>query len=108
MAALLIAEADINTSEAVCEYLYPQDAGHTTIPVFGGDEAITLFPKTGLIMLYWILCCPPLWGWLSKSPSARQARFRYLRLQLWRMNKPRLPALTASLTKPFSMVILGK
>ncbi|MCI8838996.1 MAG: response regulator transcription factor, partial [Oscillospiraceae bacterium] len=43
MATLLIVEDDIDTNEAVCEYL--QDAGHHTISAFDGDEAITLFSE---------------------------------------------------------------
>ena len=39
MATILIVEDDIDTNEAICEYL--QEAGHTTIPAFDGDEAIT-------------------------------------------------------------------
>ena len=38
MATLLIVEDDIDTNEAVCEYL--QDAGHSTVSAFDGDEAI--------------------------------------------------------------------
>lgn len=51
MATLLIVEDDIDTNEAVCEYL--QDAGHHTISAFDGDEAITLFSenKINLVVL---------------------------------------------------------
>ena len=36
MATILIVEDDIDTNEAICEYL--QEAGHTTIPALDGDE----------------------------------------------------------------------
>ena len=51
MATILIVEDDIDTNEAVCEYL--QEAGHTVIPAFDGDEAITLFlaQKIDLVVL---------------------------------------------------------
>lgn len=63
MATLLIVEDDIDTNEAVCEYL--QEAGHSTISAFDGDEAITLFLKQKSTLLCWILCCPPSRGWPS-------------------------------------------
>ena len=51
MATLLIVEDDIDTNEAICEYLY--EAGHNTISAFEGDEAITLFTgnKIDLVVL---------------------------------------------------------
>ena len=61
MATLLIVEDDIDTNEAVCEYL--QDAGHSTVSAFDGDEAIKLFAERKFLSC-WILCCPPLRGWL--------------------------------------------
>ena len=53
MATLLIVEDDLDTNEAVCEYL--QDAGHHTISAFDGDEAITLFSENKLATM--ILLC---------------------------------------------------
>ena len=51
MANILIVEDDIDTNEAVCEYL--KEAGHNTISAFDGDEAITLFSenKVDLVVL---------------------------------------------------------
>ena len=38
MATILIVEDDIDTNEAICEYL--QEAGYTTIPALDGGEAV--------------------------------------------------------------------
>lgn len=43
MAALMIAEDDKKTNEAICEYL--KSAGHETVPAYDGAEAIRIFEK---------------------------------------------------------------
>lgn len=44
MAILLIVEDDKKTNEAICEYL--RSAGHETIQVYDGAEAIQIFGKS--------------------------------------------------------------
>ena len=63
MATLLIVEDDIDTNEAVCEYL--QEAGHSTISALTVTKLSLYFQKTKLTLLYWILCYPQSQGWPS-------------------------------------------
>ena len=60
MATLLILEDDIDTNEAVCEYL--QEAGHSTISAFDGDEAITLFSENKIDLVVLDIMLPTITG----------------------------------------------
>ena len=60
MATILIVEDDIDTNEAVCEYL--QEAGHNTIPAFDGDEAITLFSQNIVDLVVLDIMLPTYYG----------------------------------------------
>ena len=93
MATLLIVEDDLDTNEAVCEYL--QDAGHHTISAFDGDEAITLFSENKIDLVVLDIMLPTITGaGRPKFHPQKRAKSRYSCSQLWRMNKPKLPALT--------------
>lgn len=46
MAIILIVEDDIDTNEALSEYL--GEAGHQTISAYEGEEAISLFSKNSI------------------------------------------------------------
>ena len=60
MATILIVEDDIDTNEAVCEYL--QEAGHSIIPAFDGDEAITLFSENKIDLVVLDIMLPTITG----------------------------------------------
>ncbi len=57
MATLLIVEDDIDTNEAICEYL--QEARHSKISAFDGDEAITLFSENKIDLVVLEIMLPP-------------------------------------------------
>lgn len=46
MATILIVEDDIDTNEALSEYL--GEAGHQTISAYDGEEAISLFSENSI------------------------------------------------------------
>lgn len=56
MAILLIVEDDKKTNEAICEYL--RSAGHETIQVYDGAEAIQIFREKQVDLAVWISCSP--------------------------------------------------
>ncbi len=90
MATLLIVEDDIDTNEAICEYLY--EAGHNTISAFEGDEAITLF--TGNKTICKTSQVPILMLTAMEDECTQIASFDGIADDY--------------ITKPFSMVLLGK
>ena len=51
MATLLVIEDDINTNEAICEYM--KSAGHTTLSALDGEEGLLLAkePSVDLVVL---------------------------------------------------------
>lgn len=85
MATILIVEDDIDTNEAVCEYL--QEAGHTTIPAFDGNEAITLFASQKIDLLVLDIMLPTVTGLValnSMLPRLSLSGIRNVRTSLYR------------------------
>ena len=110
MATLLIVEDDIDTNEAVCEYL--QDAGHHTMSAFDGDEAMTLFSenKIDLVVLYIML--PTITGLAVLNSIRKTSQVPVLMLTAMEDEQTQVASFDGQaddyMTKPFSMVILGK
>ena len=110
MATLLIVEDDIDTNEAVCEYL--QDAGHTTIPAFDGDEAITLFSENKIDLVVLDIMLPTITGLAVLNSIRKTSQVPVLMLTAMEDEQTQVASFDGQaddyMTKPFSMVILGK
>ena len=110
MATLLIVEDDIDTNEAVCEYL--QEAGHTTIPAFDGDEAITLFSENKIDLVVLDIMLPTITGLAVLNSIRKTSQVPVLMLTAMEDEGTQIASFDGQaddyMTKPFSMVILGK
>ena len=110
MATLLIVEDDIDTNEAVCEYLH--EAGHITIPAFDGDEAITLFSKQKIDLIVLDIMLPTVSGLVVLNTIRKTSQVPVLILTALEDEYTQVASFDGLaddyMTKPFSMVILGK
>ena len=110
MATLLIVEDDIDTNEAVCEYL--QDAGHHTISAFDGDEAITLFSENKIDLVVLDIMLPTITGLAVLNSIRKTSQVPVLMLTAMEDEGTQIASFDGQaddyMTKPFSMVILGK
>ena len=110
MATILIVEDDIDTNEAVCEYL--QEAGHNTIPAFDGDEAITLFSENKIDLVVLDIMLPTITGLAVLSSIRKTSQVPVLMLTAMEDEQTQVASFDGQaddyMTKPFSMVILGK
>lgn len=110
MATILIVEDDIDTNEAVCEYL--QEAGHSTVSALDGDEAIKLFSEHKIDLIVLDIMLPTITG-LSVLKSIRKtSQVPVLMLTAMEDEQTQVASFDGQaddyMTKPFSMVILGK
>lgn len=110
MATLLIVEDDMDTNEAVCEYL--QEAGHITIPAFDGDEAITLFSKHKIDLIVLDIMLPTVSGLVVLNTIRKTSQIPILMLTALEDEYTQVASFDGLaddyMTKPFSMVLLGK
>ena len=110
MATLLIVEDDIDTNEAVCEYL--QDAGHHIISAFDGDEAITLFSENKIDLVVLDSMLPTITGLAVLNSIRKTSQVPVLMLTAMEDEQTQVASFDGQaddyMTKPFSMVILGK
>ena len=110
MATLLIVEDDIDTNEAVCEYLH--EAGHITIPAFDGDEAIALFSKQKIDLIVLDIMLPTVSGLVVLNTIRKTSQVPVLMLTALEDEYTQVASFDGLaddyMTKPFSMVILGK
>lgn len=110
MATLLIVEDDRKTNEAICEYLKP--AGHTVIPTYDGREALQLFRQNSIDLVVLDIMLPHVSG-LSVLHEIRQTGTTPV-LMLTAIEDEYTQILSFDeqaddyMTKPFSMVLLGK
>ena len=110
MATLLIVEDDIDTNEAVCEYL--QDAGHSTVSAFDGDEAIKLFSERKFDLVVLDIMLPTITGLAVLNSIRKTSQVPVLMLTAMEDEQTQVASFDGQaddyMTKPFSMVILGK
>ena len=110
MATLLIVEDDIDTNEAVCEYL--QEAGHNTISAFDGDEAIKLFSEHKIDLIVLDIMLPTVTGLAVLNSIRKTNQVPILMLTALEDEDTQVTSFDSLaddyMTKPFSMVILGK
>ena len=110
MATLLIVEDDIDTNEAICEYL--QEAGHNAISAFDGDEAITLFSEHKIDLVVLDIMLPTVTGLAVLNSIRKTSQVPILMLTALEDEDTQVASFDGLaddyMTKPFSMVILGK
>ena len=110
MAALLIVEDDIDTNEAVCQYL--QEAGHNTISALDGDEAIKLFSEHKIDLVVLDIMLPTVTGLAVLNSIRKTSQVPILMLTALEDEDTQVASFDGLaddyMTKPFSMVILGK
>lgn len=110
MVTILIVEDDIDTNEAVSEYL--QEAGHTTISALDGDEAITLFASQKIDLVVLDIMLPTVTGLVVLNAIRKTSQVPVLMLTAMEDEYTQVTSFDSQaddyMTKPFSMVILGK
>ena len=110
MATLLIVEDDIDTNEAICEYL--QEAGHNALAAFEGDEAITLFSEHKIDLVVLDIMLPTVTGLAVLNSIRKTSQVPILMLTALEDEDTQVTSFDSLaddyMTKPFSMVILGK
>lgn len=110
MATILIVEDDVDTNEAVCEYL--QEAGHNTVSAFDGDEAITMFPEHKIDLVILDIMLPTVTGLAVLNSIRKTSQIPILMLTAMEDEYTQVVSFDGLaddyMTKPFSMVILGK
>lgn len=110
MATILIVEDSHKTNEAICEYLKP--AGHTLIPAYDGEEALRLFNANGIDLVVLDIMLPRVSG-LSVLREIRQtSAVPVLMLTAIGDEQTQVKSFDEQaddyMTKPFSMVLLGR
>lgn len=110
MATILIVEDDYRTNEAICEYLKP--AGHQVIPAYDGGEALRLFRENSIDLVVLDIMLPNVSG-LSILHEIRQTGTTpVLMLTAIEDEYTQVRSFDEQaddyMTKPFSMVLLGR
>ena len=110
MSTLLIVEDDIDTNEAISEYL--QEAGHHIISAYDGEEAIELFSKNKVDLVVLDIMLPKISGLVVLHAIRKTSRVPVLMLTAIEDEYTQVASFDGLaddyMTKPFSSVILGK
>lgn len=110
MAVILIIEDDIDTNEAVSEYL--KDAGHQVISAFDGEEAVSVFSRHPADLVILDIMLPKLTGIAVLNTIRKTSQVPVLMLTAIDDEFTQASSFDCLaddyMTKPFSMVILGK
>lgn len=110
MSTLLVVEDDKKTNEAICEYL--KSTGHKVIPAYDGAEALQLFHAENIDLVVLDIMLPHVTG-ISVLHEIRQTKFTPV-LMLTAIEDEYTQVMSFDeqaddyMTKPFSMVLLGK
>ncbi len=106
MATLLIVEDDCKTNDAVCEYLRP--AGHTVIPAYDGGEALQLFRQNNIDLVVLDIMLPHVSGLAVLHEIRRTSAVLTAVEDEYTQVMSFDEQADDYMTKPFSMVLLGK
>lgn len=110
MATLLIVEDDRKTNDAICEYLRP--AGHNVIPAYDGGEALQLFRENSIDLVVLDIMLPHISGLSILHEIRRTSITPVLMLTAIEDEYTQVRSFDEQaddyMTKPFSMVLLGK
>ena len=110
MALLLIVEDDKNTNEAISEYL--KSAGHDIIPAYDGAEALLLLSEHKAELVILDVMLPKITGLAVLHEIRKTSEVPILMLTAIEDEYTQVTSFDGQaddyMTKPFSMVILGK
>lgn len=110
MAVLLIVEDDRRTNDAVCEYLKP--AGHRVIPAYDGPQALKLFKTEPIDLIVLDIMLPHITGLAVLHEIRKTSSVPVLMLTAIEDEYTQVKSFDEQaddyITKPFSMVLLGK
>ena len=110
MATLLVIEDDINTNEAICEYM--KSAGHTTLSAIDGEEGLLLAKEPSVDLVVLDIMLPKIDGMTVLRELRKCSTVPILMLTAIEDEHTQATSFDAEaddyITKPFSMVLLGK
>ena len=110
MATLLVIEDDINTNEAICEYM--KSAGHTTLSALDGEEGLLLAKEPSVDLVVLDIMLPKIDGMTVLRELRKCSTVPVLMLAAIEDEHTQATSFDAEaddyITKPFSMVLLGK
>ena len=110
MATLLVIEDDINTNEAICEYM--KSAGHTTLSAIDGEEGLLLAKEPSIDLVVLDIMLPKIDGMTVLRELRKCSTVPVLMLTAIEDEHTQATSFDAEaddyITKPFSMVLLGK
>lgn len=110
MATLLVIEDDINTNEAICEYM--KSAGHTTLSALDGKEGLLLAKEPSVDLVVLDIMLPKIDGMTVLRELRKCSTVPVLMLTAIEDEHTQATSFDAEaddyITKPFSMVLLGK
>ena len=110
MATLLVIEDDINTNEAICEYM--KSAGHTILSALDGEEGLLLAKEPSIDLVVLDIMLPKIDGMTVLRELRKCSTVPILMLTAIQDEHTQATSFDAEaddyITKPFSMVLLGK
>ena len=110
MATLLVIEDDINTNEAICEYM--KSAGHTILSALDGEEGLLLAKEPAIDLVVLDIMLPKIDGMTVLRELRKCSTVPILMLTAIEDEHTQATSFDAEaddyITKPFSMVLLGK
>ena len=110
MPTLLIVEDDKQTNDAICEYL--KSAGHRIVPAYDGTEALRLFQKENIDLIVLDIMLPNVSGLSVLHEIRKISPVPILMLTAIEDEHTQVISFDEQaddyMTKPFSMVLLGK
>lgn len=110
MATLLVIEDDINTNEAICEYM--KSAGHTILSALDGEEGLLLAKEPSIDLVVLDIMLPKIDGMTVLRELRKCSTVPILMLTAIEDEHTQDTSFDAEaddyITKPFSMVLLGK
>ena len=110
MATLLVIEDDINTNEAICEYM--KSAGHTILSALDGEEGLLLAKEPSIDLVVLDIMLPKIDGMTVLRELRKWSTVPILMLTAIEDEHTQATSFDAEaddyITKPFSMVLLGK
>ena len=110
IATLLVIEDDINTNEAICEYM--KSAGHTTLSALDGEEGLLLAKEPSVDLVVLDIMLPKIDGMTVLRELRKCSAVPVLMLTAIEDEHTQATSFDAEaddyITKPFSMVLLGK
>ena len=110
MATLFVIEDDINTNEAICEYM--KSAGHTILSALDGEEGLLLAKEPSIDLVVLDIMLPKIDGMTVLRELRKCSTVPILMLTAIEDEHTQATSFDAEaddyITKPFSMVLLGK